>query len=71
MDYFLLTKDDKGHGSKREMHDEFAEKATAATVGVVGGVVGATLGGPAGAVAGVAAGALAGAGSTRLHGKVC
>ncbi len=69
MDYFLLTKDDKGHGSKREMHDEFAEKATAAAVGVVGGVVGATLGGPAGAVAGVAAGALAGAGSTRLMEK--
>jgi len=69
MDYFLLTKDEKGHGSKREMHDEFAEKATAAAVGVVGGVVGATLGGPAGAVAGVAAGALAGAGSTRLMEK--
>lgn len=70
MDYVLLRKDEKGHGTKREMHDEFSEKAAAATVGVAGGVIGASVGGPAGAVAGVAAGALAGAGSTRLMEKV-
>ena len=71
MDYVVLTKDEKGHGTKREMDDEFSEKAAAATVGVAGGVIGASVGGPAGAVAGVAAGALAGAGSVRLHGKDC
>ena len=70
MDYVVLTKDEKGHGTKREMHDEFSEKAAAATVGVAGGVIGASVGGPAGAVAGIAAGALAGAGSVRLMEKI-
>ena len=70
MDYVVLTKDKKGHGTKREMDDEFSEKAAAATVGVAGGVIGASVGGPAGAVAGVAAGALAGAGSVRLMEKI-
>ncbi|MGO9588541.1 MAG: DUF1269 domain-containing protein [Candidatus Acidiferrales bacterium] len=65
-DYVVLSKDEKGHGSKREMDDEFSEKAAAATVGVVGGVIGAAVSGPVGAAAGVAAGALAGAGSIRL-----
>ena len=63
MDYLLLTKDEKGHGTEREMEDEFSEKVAAATVGVAGGVIGAALGGPAGATAGVASGALVGAGS--------
>jgi uncharacterized membrane protein len=66
MDYLLLTKDEKGHGTEREMEDEFSEKVAAATVGVAGGVIGAALGGPAGATAGVASGALVGAGSIRL-----
>ncbi len=70
MDYVVLTKDEKGRGTKREMHDEFSEKAAAATVGVAGGVIGASVGGPAGAVAGVAAGALAGAGSVRFMEKI-
>ena len=70
MDYVVLTKDEKGHGTKREMDDEFSEKAAAATVGVAGGVIGASVGGPAGAVAGVAAGALAGAGSVRFMEKI-
>ncbi len=69
-DYVLLTKDEKGHGAKREMEDEFSEKAVAVTVGVAGGVIGATVGGPVGAAAGVAAGALAGAGSMRLMERV-
>ena len=70
IDYVVLTKDKKGHGTKREMDDEFSEKAAAATVGVAGGVIGASVGGPAGAVAGVAAGALAGAGSVRFMEKI-
>jgi uncharacterized membrane protein len=70
MDYIVLAKDGKGHGTKREMKDEFSEKAAAATVGVAGGVIGASVGGPAGAAAGVAAGALAGAGSVRLMEKI-
>ncbi len=69
-DYVLLAKDEKGHGTKREMHDEFSEKAVAATVGVAGGIIGAAIGGPVGAAAGVAAGALAGAGSMRLMERV-
>ncbi len=69
-DYVLLTKDEKGHGSKREMDDEFSEKAVAVTVGVAGGVIGAAISGPVGAAAGVAVGALAGAGSTRLMERV-
>ena len=69
-DYVLLTKDEKGHGTKREMDDEFSEKAVAATVGVAGGVIGAAISGPVGAAAGVAAGALAGAGSMRLMERV-
>lgn len=69
-DYVLLAKDEKGHGTKREMDDEFSEKAVAATVGVAGGVIGAAIGGQVGAVAGVAAGALAGAGSMRLMERV-
>ena len=69
-DYVVLSKDEKGHGSKREMDDEFSEKAAAATVGVVGGVIGAAVSGPVGAAAGVAAGALAGAGSIRLMERV-
>ena len=69
-DYVLLTKDEKGHGTKREMDDEFSEKAVAITVGVAGGVIGAAISGPVGAAAGVAAGALAGAGSMRLMERV-
>jgi uncharacterized membrane protein len=69
-DYVLLTKDEKGHGSKREMDDEFSEKAVAVTVGVAGGVIGAAISGPVGAAAGVATGALAGAGSMRLMQRV-
>lgn len=69
-DYVVLSKDEKGHGSKREMDDEFSEKAVAATVGVAGGVIGAAISGPVGAAAGVAAGALAGAGSMRLMERV-
>ena len=76
-DYVLLAKDENGHGTKREMDDEFSEKVVAATVGVAGGVIGAAGGvigaaisGPVGAAAGVAAGALAGAGSMRLMEKV-
>jgi len=66
MDYALVTKDEKGHVTAREMGDERAEKFVAATGGVTGGILGAAFGGPAGAAAGVAAGALAGAGSMRL-----
>jgi uncharacterized membrane protein len=66
MDYAVLRKDPKGHITAREMDDEFAEKAAAATAGVGGGVLGAVVGGPVGAAAGVAAGALVGAGSMRL-----
>jgi len=66
MDYVLLTKDEKGHGTEREMDDEFSEKVAAATVGVAGGVIGAAIGGPVGAATGVAAGALVGKGSVRL-----
>jgi len=66
MDYALIKKDEKGHITAREMDDEIAEKAAAATVGVGGGVLGAVVGGPVGAAAGVAAGALVGAGSMRL-----
>jgi uncharacterized membrane protein len=69
-DYVLLTKDEKGHGTKREMDDEFSEKAVAVTVGVAGGVIGAAISGPVGAAAGVATGALAGAGSMRLMERV-
>jgi uncharacterized membrane protein len=69
-DYVLLTKDEKGHGTKREMDDEFSEKAVAVTVGVAGGVIGAAISGPVGAAAGVAVGALAGAGSMRLMERV-
>ena len=69
-DYVLLTKDEKGHGAKQEMDDEFSEKAVAVTVGVAGGVIGAAISGPVGAAAGVATGALAGAGSMRLMEKV-
>ena len=65
-DYALVTKDEKGHVTAREMGDERAEKFVAATAGVTGGLLGASFGGPAGAAAGVAAGALAGAGSMRL-----
>ena len=66
MDYVLLTKDEKGHGTEREMDDEFSEKVAAATVGVAGGVIGTAIGGPIGAATGVAAGALVGKGSVRL-----
>lgn len=66
MDYALVTKDEKGHVTAREMGDERSEKFVAATAGVTGGILGAAFGGPAGAAAGVAAGALAGAGSMRL-----
>lgn len=70
MDYALLTKDEKGHGSEREMDDEFSEKVAAATVGVAGGIIGAGAGGPMGAAVGVAAGVLAGAGSIRLMERI-
>ena len=66
MDYLLLSKDQKGHLTAREMDDELSEKVAAATAGVAGGIVGAALGGPVGAAAGVASGALVGAGSIRL-----
>jgi uncharacterized membrane protein/ElaB/YqjD/DUF883 family membrane-anchored ribosome-binding protein len=66
MDYGLLSKDQKGHITAREMDDELSEKMAAATAGVGGGVIGAALGGPAGAAAGIAVGALAGSGSMRL-----
>ena len=69
-DYVLLTKDQKGHGTKREMNDEFSEKVAAATVGVAGGIIGAAVGGPAGAAAGAASGALVGKGSIRLMEKL-
>ena len=70
MDYAVISKDEKGHITVREADDEFAEKVTAAAVGVAGGVVGAGLGGPAGAVAGAAAGAAVGAGSIHLIGRL-
>lgn len=70
MDYAVLSKDEKGHGTQREMADEFSEKAAAATVGVAGGVIGAAVGGPVGAAAGVASGALIGAGSIRLMERI-
>jgi uncharacterized membrane protein/ElaB/YqjD/DUF883 family membrane-anchored ribosome-binding protein len=66
MDYVLLSKDEKGHVTAREMDDELSEKVAAATVGVAGGAIGAAFGGPLGAAAGVASGALAGAGSIQL-----
>lgn len=66
MDYALVTKDEKGHVTAREMGDERSEKFVAATAGVTGGILGAAFGGPPGAAAGAAAGALAGAGSMRL-----
>ena len=70
MDYALFSKDAKGNVTAREMDDEFAERAAAATAAVGGAVVGAVVGGPAGAAAGVAAGALVGAGSMRLTEKL-
>jgi uncharacterized membrane protein len=70
VDYLLLTKDEKGHGTEREMDDDFSEKAAAATVGVAGAVIGAAVGGPTGAVIGAGAGALVGKGSMRLMERV-
>lgn len=70
MDYALFSKDAKGNVTSREMDDEFAERAAAATAAVGGGVVGAVVGGPVGAAAGVAAGALIGGGSIRLTEKL-
>jgi uncharacterized membrane protein/ElaB/YqjD/DUF883 family membrane-anchored ribosome-binding protein/soluble cytochrome b562 len=65
-DYVLLSKDEKGHVTAREMDDEFSEKVAAATVGVAGALVGGAIGGPVGVAAGAASGALVGAGSIRL-----
>ena len=66
MDYGLIRKDKQGHIRTREMDEDRAEKATAASVGIAAGVVGGAVAGPVGAAAGVSAGALVGAGSVRL-----
>lgn len=66
MDYGLIRKDKQGHITTREMDEDRAENATAASAGIAGGVVGGAVAGPAGAAAGLAAGALVGVGSVRL-----
>lgn len=66
MDYALISKDEKGHITVREMDDERSEKVSAAVTGVAGAIVGGGFAGPAAAVAGAAVGAVAGAGSIRL-----
>ena len=69
MDYGIVSKDEKGRVTVRDLGDEYSEKVVAASAAVGAGVLGGVVGGPVGAVAGVAAGALAGAGSMRLMEK--
>jgi uncharacterized membrane protein len=70
MDYGLISKDNKGHVTMREMDDDSSEKVAAAVVGVAGGIASGVVGaGALGVAAGVAGGVLAGAGSMRLMEK--
>lgn len=66
IDYALISKDEKGHVTSREMDDERSEKVSAAVTGAAGAVAGGGFAGPVGAAAGAAVGAVAGAGCIRL-----
>src|SRR3974390_2600185 len=65
-DCAVISKDEKGRPTLRELEDEHAEKISAAATGVAGAIAGGGFGGPAGAVAGGGVGAAVGAGSIRL-----
>jgi len=66
IDYAVISKDERGRTTLRELDDEHAEKISAAAAGVAGAIAGGGFGGPAGGVAGAAVGAALGAGSIRL-----